>query len=172
MGNTVYALILAFVCACGPIYTLNRPFAPLDVQIADSEFTPTFKKAELQLSYAEALIALGIKIDPIGSKIATSFDSACACPACDSSTVAYVIENRLSTIYFCPRIKDRDIAQISGVVKHELAHILARRFDHLPCETGALMTLQYSCRVIPDQYTKLDIDYICSTGLQGGACER
>lgn len=163
---------LLALLGCGPVYTLNRPFAPLNVQISEAEFTATFKKAELQVSFAEALIALGIRIDPLGTQITANFDTFCLCPACDTSTVAYVLENRLAIINFCPRIKDRNIAQISGVVKHELAHILARRFDHLLCETGALMTPQYSCRVIPDQYTKLDVDYICSTGLQGGACER
>ena len=75
------------------------------------------------------------------------------------------------TIYICPYAKANPTDFVDAGMKHELLHTLAHRGDHLPCETGAVMTPEVACETHLGVYTKADISYLCEGGyVSGGVC--
>ena len=101
--------------------------------------------------------------------VTLDLDEKCNCGNCTLTTWAYVRAIQPNTIWLCP--SGAASGHLRGILKHELIHALALRFDHLPCATHAVMTLQFACHDDQTTYTTDDRDYLCSTrATDGGVC--
>lgn len=158
MNRTFVFLILACLTSCLGTWDLSNPVF-LDI----NDDVP--RRGEIAASFDDAILQLGGKTDrSANQRVRAKFDPRCDCPVCGPTTVAYASRGDYSLI-FC------ESPLVDAALKHELLHALAHRADHLPCETGALMTADTKCQRTPGRYSPDDIRYACDSGyLLGGAC--
>lgn len=94
----------------------------------------------------------------------------CDCGGCGPYTVA--VSSPIDyLVVFCPYVQQNYPQLTDAAMKHELLHTLTHRGDHLPCESGAVMTPELKCEKRIGQYTADDISYLCAQGyVRGGVC--
>lgn len=125
----------------------------------------------VDVAIQNAFSQLGTHINTLSNnKLHVSYRDTCSCSQCGPYTVA--IAAPLSyTVYICPYAKTNPGVYVDVGIKHELLHTLAHRGDHLPCETGAMMTPDVACEISPGKYLDADFHYLCEGGyVSGGVC--
>lgn len=152
--------IIAFAAlsaGCGRVWDLAQPFA---ISIDSPEIPADAARGFL----AAALAQLGAYTSPAAAQVLhVRLDAACSCRSCESYTVAHTEPPSQDTIQLCPGYLKEPADGLQDNLTHELGHVLGD-WDHLPCETGAMMTPQYNCRVDHAHYQKLDVEAICGAG--------
>jgi hypothetical protein len=156
--------LFSVIVACGG-FDLDVGLSPV-LEIDKSALD--FPAESLQEAYRDLAKSLRSPLRASGSRFVLRLDPTCGCGNCSSITTAYVLDRNPSTIFFCPLLLQRPVAQMQDALKHEMLHLISRRSDHLACESKALMTETYDCR-ISGYVTKLDIAYVCKNAT-GGIC--
>lgn len=161
--------VLGTVGACGPDWDLSEGFA-LSIDINPTEYVGAFTEKAIRASFSSAISQLGGTVSSSSTQlIKVAYMETCACSQCGPNTVAIAKPNT-DTLFFCPKVKTNQAAFTDAGVKHELLHILAKRGDHLPCETGGMMAADLACAKSLGTYNQADRAYLCSAGVLGGIC--
>lgn len=94
------------------------------------------------------------------------------CP--EPGVLAYTPVPVTGTIYLCHSalvLATVTPPWLLDIMLHELGHTLANRWDHLSCESHAVMSPRTDCHPGQSTFTPLDKEYVCSSGAtRGGPC--
>lgn len=145
----------------------------MQIDVADTDFRGFFTRRAVTFAFSDALRQLGGTVGDAGQVVRVTYGGApCDCAGCGPYTVA-VSSPVEYLVVFCPYVQQNYPVLTDAAMKHELVHTLTHRGDHLPCESGAVMSAELRCEVVVGQYIAADITYLCESGyVSGGVCAR